>query len=106
MVPATCKAMAQNNERADARVGRKCNQARRGKDEVIDYIRVPLSETKDIFPFQFKAISETAVHSSSIVDLFSMFHQAVDFVQNLQWPNELQRCKFLTVLSKVWKWKL
>lgn len=30
-----------------------------------------------------------------------MFHQAVDFVQNLQWPNELQHCRFLTVLSKV-----
>lgn len=30
-----------------------------------------------------------------------MFHQAVDFVQNLQWPNQLQHCRFLTVLSKV-----
>ncbi|KAI9496068.1 hypothetical protein BDB00DRAFT_927113 [Zychaea mexicana] len=50
---------------------------------------------------EFKPINETAVHSSSIVDLFSMFHQAVDFVQNLQWPNELQRCRFLTALSKV-----
>ncbi|KAG2221341.1 hypothetical protein INT45_014025 [Circinella minor] len=50
---------------------------------------------------EFKCINETAVHSSSIVDLFSMFHQAVDFVQNLQWPNETQRCRFLTALSKV-----
>ncbi|KAI9243823.1 hypothetical protein BDA99DRAFT_529801 [Phascolomyces articulosus] len=50
---------------------------------------------------EFKPINETAVHSSSIVDLFSMFHQSVDFVQNLQWPNETQRCRFLTALSKV-----
>ncbi|KAI7868232.1 hypothetical protein BDF14DRAFT_1881026 [Spinellus fusiger] len=50
---------------------------------------------------QFESINETAMHSSSIVDLFSMFHQAVDFVQSLQWPNDLQHCRFLTALSKV-----
>ncbi|KAI9316096.1 hypothetical protein BX666DRAFT_2028321 [Dichotomocladium elegans] len=50
---------------------------------------------------EFKCINETASHSSSIVDLFSMFHQAVDFVQGLQWPNEPQRCRFLTSLGKV-----
>ncbi|KAF7726334.1 hypothetical protein EC973_008914 [Apophysomyces ossiformis] len=50
---------------------------------------------------EFKRINDTAYHSSSVVDLFTMFHEAVDFVQNLQWPNELQRCRFLTVLSKV-----
>ncbi|CDS04773.1 hypothetical protein LRAMOSA07303 [Lichtheimia ramosa] len=50
---------------------------------------------------EFKMINETTVHSSSIVDLFSMFHQAVDFVQSLQWPNEPQRCRFLTSLAKV-----
>ncbi|OAD78410.1 hypothetical protein PHYBLDRAFT_69648 [Phycomyces blakesleeanus NRRL 1555(-)] len=49
----------------------------------------------------FESINETAMHSSSIVDLFSMFHQAVDFVQSLQWPNDLQHCRFLTALSKV-----
>ncbi|SAL95680.1 hypothetical protein [Absidia glauca] len=51
--------------------------------------------------FKFTRINDTTLHSSSIVDLFSMFHQAVDFVQNLQWPNQLQHCRFLTVLSKV-----
>ncbi|KAG0163815.1 hypothetical protein DFQ28_011189 [Apophysomyces sp. BC1034] len=50
---------------------------------------------------EFTSINETAMHSSSIVDLFSMLHQAIDFVQNLQWPNELQRCRFITALSKV-----
>ncbi|CAO3646459.1 unnamed protein product [Cunninghamella echinulata] len=50
---------------------------------------------------EFVPLNESTGHSSSIVDLFSMFHQAVDFVQDLQWPNELQRCRFLTVLSKV-----
>lgn len=50
---------------------------------------------------EFKPVNDAATHSSSIVDLFSMFHQAVDFVQNLQWPNELQRCRFFTALGKV-----
>lgn len=30
-----------------------------------------------------------------------MFHQAVEFVQRLEWPNSLQECKFNTALSKV-----
>jgi hypothetical protein len=46
-------------------------------------------------------INETTEHSSSVVDLFSMFHQAVDFVQGLEWPNDLQYFRFMTVLSKV-----
>ncbi|RCI06704.1 hypothetical protein CU098_011502 [Rhizopus stolonifer] len=50
---------------------------------------------------EFKPISETTMHSSSIVDLFTMFHQAVDFVQKLEWPNSLQECRFNTALSKV-----
>ncbi|KAI8338001.1 hypothetical protein BC941DRAFT_424318 [Chlamydoabsidia padenii] len=49
----------------------------------------------------FKPTNHTTMHSSSIVDLFSLFHQAVDFVQKLQWPNEYQLCRFMTALSKV-----
>ncbi|KAI9305848.1 hypothetical protein BJ944DRAFT_282170 [Cunninghamella echinulata] len=49
----------------------------------------------------FKPTNNITMHSSSIVDLFSLFHQSVDFVQSLQWPNELQRCRFMTALSKV-----
>lgn len=30
-----------------------------------------------------------------------MFHQAVDFVQKLEWPNSIQECRFNTALSKV-----
>jgi hypothetical protein len=30
-----------------------------------------------------------------------MFHQAVDFVQGLEWPNDIQYFRFMTVLSKV-----
>lgn len=41
------------------------------------------------------------MHSSSIVDLFTMFHQAVEFVQRLEWPNSIQECRFNTALSKV-----
>ncbi|ORX59569.1 hypothetical protein DM01DRAFT_1282559 [Hesseltinella vesiculosa] len=49
----------------------------------------------------FVATNSTTLHSSSIVDLFSLFHQAVDFVQNLQWPNQYQWCRFMTALSRV-----
>lgn len=30
-----------------------------------------------------------------------MFHQSVDFVQKLEWPNSIQECRFNTALSKV-----
>ncbi|KAJ2961577.1 hypothetical protein NQZ79_g3174 [Umbelopsis isabellina] len=50
---------------------------------------------------QFQMINDTTEHSSSVVDLFSMFHQAVDFVQGLEWPNDYQYFRFMTVLSKV-----
>ncbi|CEG75561.1 hypothetical protein RMATCC62417_10582 [Rhizopus microsporus] len=50
---------------------------------------------------EFKPINETTLHSSSVVDLFTMFHQAVEFVQNLEWPNRIQECRFNTALSKV-----
>ncbi|KAI8975730.1 hypothetical protein BDF20DRAFT_977296 [Mycotypha africana] len=50
---------------------------------------------------EFKPINENTLHSSSVVDLFTMFHQAVDFVQKLEWPNSIQDCHFNTALSKV-----
>ncbi|KAL1916830.1 uncharacterized protein VTP21DRAFT_5534 [Calcarisporiella thermophila] len=48
----------------------------------------------------FKPVSENVDHSSSVVDLFDSFNQAVDFIQRLQWPNELQLARFMTQLSK------
>jgi hypothetical protein len=30
-----------------------------------------------------------------------MFNQAVDFVANLEWPNDIQHCVFETFLSKI-----
>ncbi|KAI9334636.1 hypothetical protein BD770DRAFT_416074 [Pilaira anomala] len=50
---------------------------------------------------EFKSINDTTSHSSSVVDLFTMFHQAVEFVQRLEWPNSIQECRFNTALSKV-----
>ncbi|GAA5797543.1 hypothetical protein HPULCUR_002931 [Helicostylum pulchrum] len=50
---------------------------------------------------EFKCINDTTMHSSSVVDLFTMFHQAVEFVQRLEWPNSIQECRFSTALSKV-----
>ncbi|KAI9317539.1 hypothetical protein BX666DRAFT_2026816 [Dichotomocladium elegans] len=52
-------------------------------------------------PDNRKAFSSESVYSSSIVDLFSMFNQSVDFIQNLQWPNESQLFRFLTSLAKI-----
>ncbi|RCH93711.1 hypothetical protein CU098_000183, partial [Rhizopus stolonifer] len=45
--------------------------------------------------------NESVSHSSSIIDLFSMFNQAVEFITNLQWPNDLQHCLFETYLAKI-----
>ncbi|KAI8362653.1 hypothetical protein BD560DRAFT_484076 [Blakeslea trispora] len=50
---------------------------------------------------QFQCFSESVEHSSSIIDLFSMFSQAVEFINNLQWPNDLQHCLFETYLAKI-----
>ncbi|KAI8388415.1 uncharacterized protein BYT42DRAFT_510820 [Radiomyces spectabilis] len=65
------------------------------KAATLEWVENAIKEDK------FEKTSEAAPHSSSVIDLFSMFHQAVDFLHNLQWPNELQRCGFLTALSKV-----
>ncbi|GAA5994013.1 hypothetical protein JCM11641_004022 [Rhodosporidiobolus odoratus] len=43
---------------------------------------------------------ETATHSSSIIDLIESCKAPVDFVLNLNWPNELENAKFLTGLSR------
>ncbi|KAI7901688.1 uncharacterized protein BX663DRAFT_487397 [Cokeromyces recurvatus] len=50
---------------------------------------------------QFQCYSDSVVYSSSIIDLFSMFNQAVDFIADLQWPNDIQYCLFETFLSKI-----
>jgi len=50
---------------------------------------------------EFKPISSIEAHSSSVVDLFTSFNQTIDFLKNLNWPNEFQYAKFMTTLSKV-----
>ncbi|ODQ53443.1 hypothetical protein SAICODRAFT_114863 [Saitoella complicata NRRL Y-17804] len=39
-------------------------------------------------------------HSSSVVDLFDQFWQAVGFLKDLEWPDEYQDAKFRTRLAK------
>ncbi|KZO97576.1 hypothetical protein CALVIDRAFT_479858 [Calocera viscosa TUFC12733] len=39
-------------------------------------------------------------HSSSIVDLFDSLKSALDFLLDLEWPDEYQQARFLTALSK------
>lgn len=41
------------------------------------------------------------MHSSSITDLMDSCRSAVDFVQKLKWPDELQNAKYMTRLSRV-----
>ncbi|KAI8987003.1 hypothetical protein BDB01DRAFT_849161 [Pilobolus umbonatus] len=64
-------------------------------DATPDWVRNAIKED------QFKAVSDNATNSSSVIDLFSMFSEAVEFLQNLHWPNSLQNCRFNTALSKV-----
>ncbi|RHZ74126.1 hypothetical protein Glove_227g93 [Diversispora epigaea] len=49
---------------------------------------------------EFKAVSVSDKHSSSVVDLFTSFNQTIDFIKKLNWPNEYQYAKFMTSLSR------
>ncbi|KAI8973443.1 hypothetical protein BDF20DRAFT_960679 [Mycotypha africana] len=49
----------------------------------------------------FQQYSDVIVHSSSVIDLFAMFTQAVDFIAGLQWPNDVQYCTLKTYLAKL-----
>ncbi|CAG8466900.1 6261_t:CDS:10 [Acaulospora morrowiae] len=48
---------------------------------------------------EFKAVSTTDAHSSSVVDLFTSFNQTVDFIKKLNWPNKNQSALYMTSLS-------
>ena len=39
--------------------------------------------------------------SSSVMDLFQIIGEAVDFLKKLQWPDQLQNAKFATSLARV-----
>ncbi|KAI8050274.1 hypothetical protein BDF22DRAFT_745601 [Syncephalis plumigaleata] len=49
----------------------------------------------------FEPVSEEARHSSSVLDLFSIFQQQIDFLEKLNWPDEVQQAQFVTMLSKI-----
>ncbi|KAG9306366.1 hypothetical protein G9A89_018249 [Geosiphon pyriformis] len=49
---------------------------------------------------EFKPVSTTDKHSSSVVDLFTSFNQTVEYLKKLQWPNEYQYARFMTSLSR------
>lgn len=40
-------------------------------------------------------------HSSSIIDLFAVVYQSLDFISDLQWSNVVQNAKFLQKFAKV-----
>lgn len=45
--------------------------------------------------------SDTAGHSSSIVDLFESIRAPINFLKDLEWIDEYQEARFFTALSKV-----
>lgn len=49
---------------------------------------------------QFQA-EGTEGHSSSIVDLFDSLRSPINFLDELQWTDELQEARFFTSLSRV-----
>ncbi|KXS22372.1 hypothetical protein M427DRAFT_150672 [Gonapodya prolifera JEL478] len=50
----------------------------------------------------FKPVLPPSVlHSTSVVDIFSSFHQALDFIETLKWENPLTKGKFLSRFAKV-----
>ncbi|CAG8562263.1 3276_t:CDS:10 [Acaulospora colombiana] len=48
---------------------------------------------------EFKAVSTTDTHSSSVVDLFTSFNQTIDFIKKLDWPNKYQSALYMTSMS-------
>lgn len=40
-------------------------------------------------------------HTSSVVDIFRSFNQSIDAIKKLEWQNEYQYAKFMTILSKI-----
>jgi len=49
----------------------------------------------------FKPDNDEMKQSSSVMDLFHIIGEAVDFLKKLQWPDELQNAKFATFLARV-----
>ncbi|OLL25875.1 hypothetical protein NEOLI_001392 [Neolecta irregularis DAH-3] len=49
---------------------------------------------------KFVAEDDGQAHSSSVVDLFASFTQAVGTIKNLQWRDEYMNARFMTTLSK------
>ncbi|KAI9221730.1 hypothetical protein BC828DRAFT_59735 [Blastocladiella britannica] len=50
----------------------------------------------------FEAISEVVLHSSSILDVFSFFHQTLDWLRKLNWPDEVYQAKFMGRLGAIY----
>jgi len=49
----------------------------------------------------FKPDNDEMKQSSSVMDLFHIIGEAVDFLKKLQWPDEFQNAKFATFLARV-----
>ena len=49
----------------------------------------------------FKPDNDEMKQSSSVMDLFQIIGEAVEFLKKLQWPDELQNAKFATFLARV-----
>ena len=49
----------------------------------------------------FKSDNDDLKQSSSVMDLFQLLGETVDFLKKLEWPDELQNAKFATFLAGV-----
>lgn len=47
-----------------------------------------------------QALTVDQRHSSSVVDIFRSFNDAIDHITGLEWDDDLQYAKFMTALSK------
>ncbi|KNE61510.1 hypothetical protein AMAG_06328 [Allomyces macrogynus ATCC 38327] len=64
----------------------------KGKDIIINAIKLD----------DFTAVSDVVLHSSSVLDMFSFFHQTSDWLKKLQWPDEYFRAKFMMRLVRLY----
>ncbi|KAL7749244.1 hypothetical protein RI367_005396 [Sorochytrium milnesiophthora] len=50
----------------------------------------------------FEPVSDSVLHSSSVIDTFAFFHQTYDFLKKLNWPSQAQYAKFIYQMSKIY----
>ena len=67
------------------------------KNQTIIWVKNAIKNDK----FVSLGNGDQSLHSSSVIDLFSVIYQELDFIYNLMWVDDIQRCTFYQKFLKV-----